>query len=46
VTPVEAPEPFEAPPLAELDKEVGWIDRPVRDGLCCCERRRPVKVCW
>ncbi|MEY3033353.1 MAG: hypothetical protein RLZZ622_1828, partial [Planctomycetota bacterium] len=33
VTPVEAPEPFDAPPLSELDKEVGWIDRPVRDGL-------------
>ena len=33
VTPVEAPEPFDAPPLAELDNEAGWIDRPVRDGL-------------
>ena len=32
-TQAEAPEPFDAPPLADLDQEAGWIDRPVRDGL-------------
>lgn len=35
VTPPEKqPEPpFEAPPLADLDRDAKWIDRPVRDAL-------------
>jgi len=27
------PEPFDPPPLADLDRDAKWIDRPVRDGL-------------
>jgi peptide/nickel transport system substrate-binding protein len=26
-------EPFDPPPLADLDRDAKWIDRPVRDGL-------------
>jgi len=26
-------EPFDAPPLADLESEANWIERPVRDGL-------------
>lgn len=33
VAPAAPPEPFDTPPLAALDEEAGWIDRPVRDGL-------------
>ena len=29
----QAPEPFDPPALDVLDREAGWIDRPVRDGL-------------
>jgi len=29
----EPPAPFSPPPLAEIDRETRWIDRPVRDGL-------------
>lgn len=32
-TPAVAPDPFDAPPLAVLDQEARWIDRPVQDGL-------------
>jgi peptide/nickel transport system substrate-binding protein len=28
-----SPEPFDPPPLADLDRDAKWIDRPVRDGL-------------
>jgi peptide/nickel transport system substrate-binding protein len=31
--PPEAPAAFDPPPLADLDRETKWIDRPVRDGL-------------
>jgi peptide/nickel transport system substrate-binding protein len=27
------PEPFDPPPLADIDRDAKWIDRPVRDGL-------------
>ncbi|NBW95966.1 MAG: peptide ABC transporter substrate-binding protein [Planctomycetia bacterium] len=27
------PEPFDPPPLATLDRDATWIDRPVRDGM-------------
>jgi hypothetical protein len=35
MTPVAQPEkePFEPPPLADLDGKASWIDRPVKDGL-------------
>ncbi len=35
VTPAAAPEaePFDPPPLADLDEKATWIDRPVKDGL-------------
>jgi peptide/nickel transport system substrate-binding protein len=35
VSPAATPEaePFEPPPLADLDRDVKWIDRPVKDGL-------------
>jgi peptide/nickel transport system substrate-binding protein len=35
VPPVAVPEaePFKPPPLADLDRDVKWLERPVRDGL-------------
>jgi peptide/nickel transport system substrate-binding protein len=31
--PAAAPAPFDPPPLADIDRDTKWIDRPVRDGL-------------
>jgi len=31
--PQNAPQPFDPPALADLDRDAKWIDRPVRDGL-------------
>ena len=40
VAPAAPPEPFDTPPLAALDEEAGWIDRPVRDGLALLREDR------